>query len=327
MCEDDVHADCERRASRGCCHGACGDGDPYLEARRTLSECRASCREYYRGWHPGDLPEMIKLYGGLEDYVMDGFGFRYELCDPSMGFTSSGRMDVLYHSASYAMTNDWVPQFTRVGFEKSRIPDHLYEMILTEYEEMKKRPTTPEACEPSVINCQKIYESDEKCFTTENSKIYMMWLSEGVQQRLREDIQPLAEAWAGVSLEHTSTYGIRRYTNGSWLIAHIDRFTTHVISAILNIGQSVTKEWELHILDNSGEAHAVTLLPGEMIWYESARLLHGRPDALLGDYFDNLFIHYKPTHLWYAQQAEFGRKPRNNPITLAEIKRAQERKL
>ena len=47
--------------------------------------------------------------------------------------------------------------------------------------------------------------------------------SEGVQQRLREDIQPLAEAWAGVSLEHTSTYGIRRYTNGSWLIAHIDR--------------------------------------------------------------------------------------------------------
>ena len=77
-----------------------------------------------------------------------------------------------------------------------------------------------------------------------------------------------------------------------------------MISAILNIGQSVTKEWDLHILDNSGAAHAVTLLPGEMIWYESARLLHGRPDALLGDYFDNLFIHYKPTHLWYAQQAE-----------------------
>ena len=85
---------------------------------------------------------------------------------------------------------------------------------------------------------------------------------------------------------------------------HDSRFTTHVISAILNIGQSVTREWELHILDNSGAAHAVTLLPGEMIWYESARLLHGRPDALLGDYFDNLFIHYKPTHLWYSQQAE-----------------------
>ena len=47
--------------------------------------------------------------------------------------------------------------------------------------------------------------------------------SDRVQQRLREDIRPLAESWAGVRLEHTSTYGIRRYTNGSWLISHIDR--------------------------------------------------------------------------------------------------------
>ena len=103
--------------------------------------------------------------------MIDGFGFRYNLCDPSMGFTSNGRYnpkrkgwmerlyyfypfreDVLFHCASYAMTNEWVPQFTRVGFEKSRIPDHLYEMILTEYEEMKKTPTTPEACEPVISN-------------------------------------------------------------------------------------------------------------------------------------------------------------------------------
>ena len=299
-----MHAGCETRVSRGCCHGACGDTDPYREARRTLSECRASCRDYYRGWDPADLPEMIQLYGGLEDFVTDGFGFRYNLCDPDMGFTSAGRKDVLFHCASYAMTNDWVPQFTKVGFEKSKIPDHLYAMILTEYEEMKKAPTTPEPCEPSVINCQRIYEAENKCFTTENSKIYMMMLSEGVQSRLREDMRPLAENWAGVGLEHTSTYGIRRYTNGSWLISHIDRFTTHVISAILNIGQSVTREWDLHILDNRGAPHALRLRPGEMVWYESARLLHGRPDTLDGEYFDNLFIHYKPTHLWYTQQAE-----------------------
>ena len=41
----------------------------YREARRALSECRASCREHYRGLHPMDLPEMIKLYGGLEVIV------------------------------------------------------------------------------------------------------------------------------------------------------------------------------------------------------------------------------------------------------------------
>ena len=28
---------------------------------------------------------------------------------------------------------------------------------------------------------------------------------------------------SGVDLEHTYTYGVRRYTNGSWLAAHVDR--------------------------------------------------------------------------------------------------------
>ena len=44
--------------------------------------------------------------------------------------------------------------------------------------------------------------------------------------------------------------------------------------------------------------------PGELVWYESARLLHGRPDPFQGEYFDNLFIHYKPTHLWYTHQPD-----------------------
>ena len=26
--------------------------------------------------------------------MIDGFGFRYDLCDPSMGFTSSGRYEI-----------------------------------------------------------------------------------------------------------------------------------------------------------------------------------------------------------------------------------------
>ena len=39
----------------------------------------------------------------------------------------------------------------------------------------------------------------------------------------------------------------------------MSRFETHVISAILNIGQAVTRDWDLHILDNEGAAHTVTL--------------------------------------------------------------------
>ena len=50
-------------------------------------------------------------------------------------------------------------------------------------------------------------------------------------------------------LHHTATYGVRRYTNGSWLTSHVDRFNTHVISAIINLGQSLTEPWPLFIKD------------------------------------------------------------------------------
>ena len=80
---------------------------------------------------------------------------------------------------------------------------------------------------------------------------------------------------------------IRRYTNNSWLVAHLDRseinilsvlntlkngqeqeaqltvtlsiirLGTHVVSAILNVGQKVDRDWPLHIQDNQGNNHRV----------------------------------------------------------------------
>jgi len=324
-CEDDLHADCERRVSTGECHGGCGasNPNPFTEARSALAECRASCRKHYSQLSEDQLPELIKLYGGLEDSVIDRFGFKIDLCNPKNGFTSKGRLDVLFHRGSSFSTTQWVPAITEVGFEKTKIPEPLYKKILEEYNQLKDSQMRLEECNPSVINCQRIYEENGKCYTTENSKISMMQLSSQLMEQLKEEIQPLAEKWSDLKLEHTATYGIRRYTNGSWLVAHVDRFKTHVVSAILNIGQSVTKDWDLHILDNGGQHHTVVLQPGDMVWYESARLLHGRPELFVGEYFDNLFIHYKPSHLWYNNQVELGENPRETPITLEEIKRAQ----
>ena len=34
---------------------------------------------------------MIEKYGGLEDHVLDPFGFKYPLCAGDGGFTSNGR--------------------------------------------------------------------------------------------------------------------------------------------------------------------------------------------------------------------------------------------
>ena len=48
---------------------------------------------------------------------------------------------------------------------------------------------------------------------------------------------------------------------------------THVISAIINVDQDVDQDWPLYIQDHEGVTHKVFLQPGEMLWYESARLV------------------------------------------------------
>ena len=65
-------------------------------------------------------------------------------------------------------------------------------------------------------------------------------------------------------------YGIRRYTKGAWLAAHVDHPETHVISFILHLGRD-KGNWPLNIMDHELRPHKVALKPGEMLLYESSK--------------------------------------------------------
>jgi hypothetical protein len=58
---------------------------------------------------------------------------------------------------------------------------------------------------------------------------------------------------------------------------HVDTVSTHVVSAIINVDQEVDKDWPLLILDHEENEHNVIMKPGDMVLYESAKNLHGRP--------------------------------------------------
>jgi prolyl 4-hydroxylase len=63
----------------------------------------------------------------------------------------------------------------------------------------------------------------------------------------------------------------------------------------------VEEDWPLQILDHTGRPHSVILHPGEMVWYESARLVHARMSPLKGKAFENIFVHFMPRSLaWYS---------------------------
>jgi prolyl 4-hydroxylase len=62
----------------------------------------------------------------------------------------------------------------------------------------------------------------------------------------------------------------------------------------VNVAQDVEEDWPLEVYDRSGNAVNITMEPGDMVFYESHSLIHGRPFALNGRYYANIFIHFEP---------------------------------
>lgn len=110
-------------------------------------------------------------------------------------------------------------------------------------------------------------------------------------------LQPGHEAWSGMELMGSACYGIRVYQRGSFLFNHVDRTETHVISSTVCIDHKLEEPWPLTIEDIEGRMHQISMEPGEFLFYEGAKLRHGRPYPLVGDYYAGMFVHYQPVHL------------------------------
>ncbi len=86
---------------------------------------------------------------------------------------------------------------------------------------------------------------------------------------------------------------------------HRDRSPTHIISAIINVAQETDNPWPLFIEDNYYRMHHIYIYifldPGEIIYYEGARLTHRRPEAFDGNRFANIFCHYQPQNFTVAR--------------------------
>jgi len=181
------------------------------------------------------------------------------------------------------------PQFVRPvtseGFLNIRLPAETYGWLKAWYE---REQLVDEGGEGPVGPCmnQHVAPSSITHLTSQN------------KDRLSRELRPILENWYGGNLVLTSIYGIRKYTNGSVLRMHVDTVNTHVVSAIINVDQAVDVDWPLIILDHNDNEHHVLMQPGDMLLYESAKLLHGRPTPFVGAHYDNIFIHYKPDHGW-----------------------------
>jgi prolyl 4-hydroxylase len=181
--------------------------------------------------------------------------------------------------------NELIPNYTHIGFQKSKVPEHLFEKILKFYRENEFNQVNEYVEGDFIVNAV----NRKQAIST------MIELSETLRMEIHDALRPLMEAWCGKSLDPTYVYGVRAYKDQAVLKSHRDRIETHIISAIINVDQVARKNWPLVIDDNLYREHHVLLQPGEMVFYEGARLKHGRPIPFEGSVFANIFCHFKPS--------------------------------
>ena len=265
-----------------------------------LAQCRQKCSKLLEN-DPGLAVESV---GGIGDTFTDPFGFLINICSEADGFDEIQRRTFVQFNVNVDNTIGYIPRFTPRGVEKVRMPESLFR----HFRDKLERNFGPEnwiqetQTAAGVINNQIIVENEtlgsKKVVKIPRSKMLNID-TEDIELTFKT-LGPLAEEWAGVKLRPSSIYGIRRYVNNSALISHIDKVNTHVISLILNLGQDVKEDWPLFVRPHSGEDEAVLMRPGDMVWYESASVIHGRQWPLRGASYDNLFVHFKPRgRAWY----------------------------
>eukprot|EP00008_Paramoeba_atlantica_P010164 CAMPEP_0201488686 /NCGR_PEP_ID=MMETSP0151_2-20130828/19322_1 /ASSEMBLY_ACC=CAM_ASM_000257 /TAXON_ID=200890 /ORGANISM="Paramoeba atlantica, Strain 621/1 / CCAP 1560/9" /LENGTH=358 /DNA_ID=CAMNT_0047874037 /DNA_START=31 /DNA_END=1107 /DNA_ORIENTATION=+ len=184
------------------------------------------------------------------------------------------------------------PKFTEVGYGKTRLPEFAWNPLINFWNENKQK-MQPEGWKPQDHHVNHW-----------ESPTYVLPVPNHVRTAIIKAVQPILEEWIGgeTPLEFTSLYGVRIYKNNSYLLNHVDRSATHAVSAIIQVDQKVDEDWMLEVLGHDEKVNHLTLSPAEMILYESASVVHGRPEKFQGDFYANTFVHFRPKNNWNLEQ-------------------------
>jgi len=212
---------------------------------------------------------------------------------------------------SHVLKNEWsrsrrvTRTFTELGFNKGRLPNDLWGSMNAYYYNNRNRKVREE------------WESKGPFVNWWEVDAFMIQMPWFLKRKWQSRLKQLVEAWSGVELELTDIYGMRRYEDGARLLHHVDREATHALSLIINIAQGgVRSPWTVEIYDFADRLHEVVMEPGDIVYYESAKCLHGRNTPLDADFYVNLFSHYRPIGdpEWFTKS-----NPEGTPTPLIDI--------
>jgi len=174
-------------------------------------------------------------------------------------------------------------KLTEKGFKVASVPKNIWGIIQDCYSLVKDK------------NVEEVFGNKKDFIKNGNSEILSFDYAPNIKSFIHNELLKIHENFAGKKLTPSFIYGIRSYQNGATLVPHVDRIETHHISSIIIVDKDLNgkNDWPLDIKDHDGEWHKIYAQPGDMILYEGAACEHGRTENFEGEYFRNLFVHYK----------------------------------
>jgi prolyl 4-hydroxylase len=167
-------------------------------------------------------------------------------------------------------------------FVVEKCPVEIFEKIKKFYDNNKDNVEkyVPEQVTGFVIN------------VNDNLPSSLMILPDDLKKEIHIALKEHHERVFETNIIPTYVYGIRKYFRGTYLVEHVDRPVSHIISSIINVDQNADEPWPLKIYDSDNKEHDILLNPGEILYYASNDLKHGRPTPFKGEYFCNIMVHY-----------------------------------
>jgi hypothetical protein len=274
-------------------------GEVQLLNKIPYGEKNTHCFQSYLGheFEVRDGDDLVDKFT-IEHALVKAFGE-----SPPSG-TAKGRR--IENEIKSTLNNEWNRHnavkrtFSALGFSKGRLPPDVFASIGGFYYNNRHNKVREEWKSKGVF--VNWWESDVS-FIQVPWQLKIKW-----QVRLAE----LVSAWAGVPVEQTVMYGLRQYEEGARLLTHVDRKATHAVSLIVNVAQgNLTEPWPVEVFDHADRLHEVSMEPGDIIYYESAKNLHSRNRPLKGkdSYYVNLFTHYRPMEdgdKWHEKTDQIG---------------------
>ena len=224
---------------------------------------------YHEGFHPEKIASEM-------DARVDSFKLQPQKEQ------SSKEEEIQSMVHAFRSAHKEIPKYTGIGFKKDMLDSSLHQKILGFYQKNSDSL--------QIENVAGGYIETEGA----GSASHTIEMPNELRDEVHQSLLQKAESWSGIKLLPTYVYGVRIYNRGAILKPHRDREETHIIGVIINIDQKVDVPWGLEIDDHKSKNHEIFLSPGEVIFYESATLDHGRPAPLNGEKFVNVFCHFMP---------------------------------